>query len=161
MSLSKPHPIWTSCGSNIYELNKASVQAKYLSGRFRTDTLLAHFNKENLPFCPLHPAEERVVGDLAHHLLHCSALCPQRENLLKYWDSMSSSVPACNRILKQAADGSEDDFQQLVLDCSSVPEVIKAASLHGEVVFETIFKATRTYCYSMYRKRLNLLNQYI
>ena len=74
---------------------------------------------------------------------------------------MSSSVPACNRILKQAADASEDDFLQLVLDCSSVPEVIKAASVHGEVVFDTIFKATRTYCYSMYRKRLNLLNQYI
>ena len=31
MSLSKPHPIWTTCGSNLFEIHKAVVQAKMLS----------------------------------------------------------------------------------------------------------------------------------
>ena len=30
MSLIKPHILWTTCCGNIYELNKASIQAKYL-----------------------------------------------------------------------------------------------------------------------------------
>ena len=66
MSLSKPHPLWTTCGASSYETNKACVQAKYLSGRFRTDTLLNHFSSDNSRFCQLHP-EQPVVGDLVHH----------------------------------------------------------------------------------------------
>ena len=46
MSLVKPHPLWTTCGANSYETNKACIQAKYLSGRFRTDKLLSHFSKK-------------------------------------------------------------------------------------------------------------------
>ena len=58
MSLSKPHLIWTTCDNNSYELNKACIQAKYLSGRFRTEKLLSHFATENAPFCQLHPDTE-------------------------------------------------------------------------------------------------------
>ena len=33
MSLSKPHPIWTTAGSNPHEVSKAVQQARFLSGR--------------------------------------------------------------------------------------------------------------------------------
>ena len=36
MSLANPHPIWTSAGSSPYEIRKATVQARMLSGRYRT-----------------------------------------------------------------------------------------------------------------------------
>ena len=39
MSLSQPHPIWTSAGSSPYEVRKATVQARMLSGRYRTCVL--------------------------------------------------------------------------------------------------------------------------
>jgi hypothetical protein len=32
MSLTKPHPIWTTAGSNPYEVSKAIQQARFLSG---------------------------------------------------------------------------------------------------------------------------------
>ena len=39
LSLTKPHPIFISAGSSSYEVSKASVQALYLSGRYRTEKL--------------------------------------------------------------------------------------------------------------------------
>ena len=33
MSLLRPHPIWTTCGSNPFEVNKAITQARMLLGR--------------------------------------------------------------------------------------------------------------------------------
>ena len=42
MSLTRPHPIWSTCGSNPYEINKAVVQARMLSGRYVTDQLARH-----------------------------------------------------------------------------------------------------------------------
>ena len=37
MSLTKPHPLFISCHNNSYEVCKAIIQAKMLSGRYRTD----------------------------------------------------------------------------------------------------------------------------
>ena len=88
MSLSSPHPLWTSCGDNSYELNKACIQAKYLSGRFRTDKLLADFSKENSPFCQLHP-DSQTEGDLLHHLVLCPSLASRRDVMFEYWDQCS------------------------------------------------------------------------
>ena len=161
MSLSQPHPLWTTCGSNRYEINKACCQAKYLSGRFRSEKLLSHFGHGNLPFCQLHPEGEKVVGDLAHHLVHCSALADRRECLFDYWNSISSSSSVCNQILKCVqTSANEDDFLQFILDCSSVPTVIAAAQEHGADIYKILFKACRTYCYSLYRARLKLLSQW-
>ena len=39
MSLMHPHPLWSSCGSNPFEIHKAITAAKMLSGRYLTDTL--------------------------------------------------------------------------------------------------------------------------
>ena len=47
MSLTVPHPLWTTCEGNPFEIAKAIVQAKLLSGRYRTDKLLKHFSKNN------------------------------------------------------------------------------------------------------------------
>ena len=34
-SLSKPHPVWLTAGENPYEVEKACIQARMLSGRYR------------------------------------------------------------------------------------------------------------------------------
>ena len=47
MSVSSTHPIWTSCSSNPFEVNKATVQAALLSGRYRTNYLSRHWNSAN------------------------------------------------------------------------------------------------------------------
>ena len=44
-----------------YELNKASIQAKYLSGRFRTEDLLAIFSNSNSEFVSCIPRQKLLV----------------------------------------------------------------------------------------------------
>ena len=159
MSLSKPHPLWTTCGSNPYEVNKACIQAKYLSGRFRTDTLLHHFNKANSKFCQLHP-DDAVVGDLVHLLVHCPVLAERRAAIFDYWDTLAADSPPCLEILQLAKSGPTTTFMQFILDCSVMPQVILAKQIHGDSVHNILFKASRTYCYSIYRERLKRLGQW-
>ena len=42
-SLAKPHPIFTSAGPSPYEVEKSNVQARMLSGRYRTERLRRHW----------------------------------------------------------------------------------------------------------------------
>ena len=98
MSLTQPHPLWTTCGSNSYEVNKAFVQEKYLSGRFRTDTLLNHLGRTNSKLCQLHPEDEEV-GDRVHHLLLCPVLADRRDLIFEYWETLVASSQPCMDIL--------------------------------------------------------------
>ena len=156
MSLSQPLPLWITWGSNSYEVNKACIQAKYLSGRFGTDTLLNHFSKENSKLCQLHP-EHQQLGDLVHHLLLCPALADRRALIFDYWDSLTASSLPCINIIKAAP---VKTFMQFILDCNVLPEVIQARQLHGDIVLKIVFKASRTYCYLMYQERLKRLDKW-
>jgi hypothetical protein len=76
MSLTKPHPIWTTAGSSPAKVAMASVQAKMISGRFRTELLCSHWlnlpviKKIALEFCsPTSP-------HFCQFLLDCSVLPP-------------------------------------------------------------------------------------
>ena len=67
MSLSKPHPLWTTASSNPYEVNKAVVQARMLSGRYRTESLSRFWsNNPNgyclLPHCSGKSVKEDILG---------------------------------------------------------------------------------------------------
>ena len=160
MSLCKPHPLWTTCGASSYENNKACFQAKYLSGRFRTDTLLSHFSKENSVFCQLHP-DEPEVGDLMHHLVLCPTLAERKALLFQYWDSLTTSNPPCREIINTIKLAPIKTFLQFILDCSVLPDVILARQEHGEIIVKILFKATRTYCYAMYRERKKRLDKWL
>ena len=159
MSLDKPHPLWTTCGASSYEVNKACIQAKYLSGRFRTDKLLSHFSKKNSIFCQLHP-EQPAVGDLEHHLVLCPSLEDRRTLLFQYWDSLTSYSAPCREIIPKMNAANLSTFMQFILFCSVFPEVISATQQHGGIILRILFKATRTYCYSMYRERLKKLDKW-
>ena len=74
MSLVKPHPIWTSCGSNPFEVNKAVIQARMLSGRYITDQLARHWTSNSAGFCTLPNCSMNTYGSLEHLLLVCPAL---------------------------------------------------------------------------------------
>ena len=50
-SLTKPHPVISTPGSNPYEVNKGIVQLRMLSGRYRYDHLLRHFAPSNNGSC--------------------------------------------------------------------------------------------------------------
>ena len=160
MSLSIPHPLITTCGSNPYEINKAVIQLKFLSGRYRTDKLLAHFHKSNSPTCQLSCDMPDAPGDLQHLLVQCSALSSRRDVLFEYWDVLASTNPVCTTLVKSIKQGSEEMFVQFLLDCTVVPEVSQLTEDSRADVLSTLFKMTRTYCYSIHRERLKLLNRW-
>ena len=69
MSLLKPHPLWTTCGANPFEVNKAIVQARMLSGRYPTDKLVRHWSKNKSCVCLLLGCSGSALGSLEHLLL--------------------------------------------------------------------------------------------
>ena len=160
MSLSTPHPLITSCGSNPYEINKAVIQLKLLSGRYRTDKLLAHFHKSNSPTCQLSCNTPDALGDVQHLLVHCSALSSRRDVLFEYWDVLASTNPVCTTLVNSIKQGPEENFMQFLLDCTALPVVAQLAGEFGPEVLSTLFKMTHTYCYSIHRERLKLLNRW-
>ena len=95
MSLSKPHPLWTSCSNNSYEVSRAVVQARILSGRYKTDRLTRYL------------------------LLHCPSLSHTRQNMRNDFSPRTKSL--INNILESQ---SVRDKVQLLLDSSCLPEVI-------------------------------------
>ena len=92
MSLSRPHPIWTTCGNNYYEVSKAVIQARFLSGRYRCETLTSHFTtgKTSLQ-CSICP--EKSTGSVEHILLFCSALKDIRTLLLLNLQNVNKRSP--------------------------------------------------------------------
>ena len=160
MSLSRPHLLWTTCHGNSYELNKATIQAKYLSGCFRTEKLLSHFSHTNSQFFQLYPLTE-TVGDIYHHLVFCPVLQECRNNIFEYWEQIASDNNAASKILSEIQKATPEIFLQFLLDCSVLPHVISAAQIEGYILYDIFFKATRTYCYSVYRTRRKVLDQWV
>jgi len=69
-SLTKPHPIYLTAGSKPYEVAKAVVQVRMLSGRYRTENLAKHWstNKEGYY---LGAICHQICESLEHILLWC------------------------------------------------------------------------------------------
>ena len=82
MSLSKPHPLWTSCSNNSYEVSRAVVQARMLSGRYKTDRLTRHFSQNSDGSGLL--CNEGADGSIEHLLLHCPSLSHTRQNMSNF-----------------------------------------------------------------------------
>ena len=81
MSLTCPHQLWTSCGSNPFEIHKAVTQAKMLSGTYVTDKLSRHWSNNPNGFCSIPGCTGHTLGSIEHLLLSCPALQESRVKL--------------------------------------------------------------------------------
>ena len=158
-SLLRPHPV-LSTASTSYEINKMIVQLRLLSGRGRLGTLLKHFSPLNTGVCELCSLE---TEDLGHFLLlRCPLLTERAEVLLHYMENMFRNSSLCLSILQDVLLGRVQNSNlwiQFVLDCSVMPSVI-AATQEDSSVISLLFKATRTWCYSLHRARLKILGRW-
>ena len=55
MSVSSTHPIWTTAASSPTKTVMATVQARLLSGRHRTEALCSNWSSNNQGLCKLSP----------------------------------------------------------------------------------------------------------
>jgi hypothetical protein len=143
MSLTTPHPMWLTARSSPYEVIKATVQAKMLSGRYRTEKLCSHWSQNKPGYCllPSCAGQERVE-DIAHILISCPSLCNTRSTLTKFTSNYSKNLPeAASHSANQLCSSSHPLHIQFLLDCSTMPSIISLVQQHGsEVLFHMYHK---------------------
>ena len=158
MSLTKPHPIWTSCGSNPYESHKAVIACRMISGKYLTDKLQKHWTQNKSGFCLLPTCIPGSVGSLEHLLLHCKALSLTRGKLLKLCDKVAQeSVHLYSIITNILQSDNEQLHMQLILDSSVLPAVVQTTQLLGTSVRDRLLYIGRSWCYNIHRERMRQL----
>ena len=159
MSLTVPHPLWTTCEGNPFEIAKAIVQAKLLSGRYRTDKLLKHFSKNNTGNCSLCANESE--GSVEHLLVLCPELVQSRQNAFNMLDKKDHFSDRSRNLIYEIYTTSVPNFVQLLLDCSVVPQVITACQTSdNNFILSELFKFSRTWCFNVHVHRLKILGQW-
>ena len=160
MSLSVTHPLYSSCGSSPYEISKAAVQARFLSGRARVEALTRHWDFSNKDgFCSLCKTITPTIGTLEHFLLSggCPALVDARLTMLSFFQAYMVPRPYLLPLLQACWEVESSLTMQFLLDCSAIPLVIKMAQESSDPVMKDIFYMTRTFIYKIYITRKRLL----
>ena len=158
MSLTAPHPLWTTCGSNSIEINKAVVQARMLSGRYQTHNLAGHWTNNPDGLCLTPGCSPQEKGTLEHFLLLCSPLEHPRLNVIDLASKVAGQNPIVNGLLLDIINNQESSvLVQFLLDCSSMAPVIKLTQMYGIEVLKSLFHLSRSWCYALHRSRMNLL----
>ena len=159
MSLSRTHPLFTTCGSSPYEVSKAVIQSRWLSGRARVESLTRHWDMSNRAgICPLCRIVKPTVGTIEHFLLSggCPALVEARLSMLSFIQAYMVPRPYLFPIFQALWDVDESHTMQLLLDCSVIPSVIKLENESENPVMKDLFYLTRSYVFkiSVTRRRL-------
>ena len=160
MSLSTIHPLFSTCGSNPYEVSKAVVQARWLSGRARVESLTRHWDMSNkVGMCLLCRDVCPTLGTIEHFLLSggCPALAEARLSMLNFFQSYMVSRPYLLPIFQSSWDVDNFSTMQLLLDCSVIPTIIKLSENQNNTVMSDIFYLTRTFVFKIYLTRRGLL----
>ena len=158
MSLTKPHPIWRTAGSNPYEVSKAIQQARFLSGRYRTESLASHWTTNSGGFC-LSATCNKEVETVEHILLSCPAYSDCKKRIYSLWLSNQNQI--VRRLFLQAFQSERGYLLQFVLDCSVLPSVIEAdQTSEGDSLLNELFYYTRTWCFSIHRERMKMLGRW-
>ena len=160
MSLSSTHPIFLTCGSSPYEASKAVIQARFLSGRARVESLTKYWdltNKEGI--CPLCQLIRPLPGTIEHLLLSggCPALVEARLSMLSMINAYLVPRPYLLPVFDELFGRDEKTTMQFLLDCSVLAPVIRLSQKSENPVLHDIFYLTRTYVFKLFVTRRRLL----
>ena len=148
MSLSRPHLLWTTCHGNSYELNKATIQAKYLSGRFRTEYLSRHWSSNKQGYCLLDTCREEV-GDLEHLLITCQGLDEVRMKMRYMMLSKTQKLVPLNILILNIFLSPPKTQLQFFMEPLAFAEILELHSVYGQAVLSLVFYCVRTYMCTM------------
>ena len=161
MSLATPHPIWTTAGSSSYQISMASIQAIMLSGRYRTELLCSNWSSDTDGNCQAPSCKGSAQPeDLRHILAVCNSLALVRVNLLSFTTKYCQKYPAIKPIIETYCSPTHPLFCQFLLDCSVLPDIIRARQVTGPDLMSHLFRVTRTWCYCIHKARLKTLNRW-
>ena len=158
MSLTTPHPLWTTAGASPTKVSMATCQAIMLSGRYRTQKLCSKWDNST-EHCRLSPSCQSPE-DITHIIQHCQALDNTRNKLLAFTRKYCEDKPNIQEIVNTHCSPDKTNFCQFLLDCSVLPDVIIAKQTEGQMILHQLFGLTRIWCFSLNRDRLKLLNRW-
>ena len=151
--------LYRSCRSSPWELEKATTQARLLSGRFRVEALTGHWvpwNREGLCSLPdCWRTDHSHKGTVECFLMSCPSWASTRAELESLLYSCLNADPGLANLVRQCLTISAVQFW---LDCSTMAPVITAVQLEGESVLFNLFKITRNYCHVLHKARQALLS---
>ena len=158
MSLSTPHRIWSTAGSNSYEVSKAKVQLMFLASQYPCAKLTRHWSTENPQgICSFQQCQDYgSIESPEHILLHCPAYSQTRQRIISLCLNMREQVSQ-QLVTLLLLSNSSQKIMQFLLDCSAIPEVIHAAQIHGEQIYRDLFYLSRTWCFALHRERMKRL----
>ena len=156
-SLQSPHPIIWTPRANPYEVSKAVIQLKMLSGRYKVAMLTKHWSPNKDKCCPVPECPQSET--LEHLPLHCPHYTPSRLKLRRLWSS--SPNPLISELICEILESTPSTLVQFILDASVHPKVILLVQLYGQDILYPIFHLTRTWCYTMHRQRSRLLGGFV
>ena len=160
LCLTKCHPILRYCSSSKWEVEKATITIRLLSGRYRLESLTRHFsplsNRDG--FCVLDrcwKTESEHKGDIESFLTSCESLAHTRNTLV---DSIHKTLlSSYHRLLPLVQELLQSSPVQFFLDCSTLPQVIREVQLYGEESLRVLLKLTRNYCFSLHKTRQSII----
>ena len=120
-------------------------------------SFLKHFYKDLDGSCTI--CQDNCEGSVEHLLVVCSALAESRQQQLRGLSERNDISDTSKSLIRTISEKSNEDFVQLLLDCSVIPEVITASQTDTSILSE-IFKFSRTWCFNMHMKRLKLLGRW-
>ena len=136
---------------------KAVQQARLLSGRYRTNDLIKHWNQSQTGLCSAPGCDSKET--VTHIIIECRAYTNIRQKLLSM--CLSTHCQEVYKLVLQALTSTKEYLMQFILDCSSLPQVITAKQKYGEVIFSEIFRLTRTWCFALHRERLRMQGRWV
>ena len=162
LSLSHPHPLWSSLNGNPYETKAACIQALFLSGRYRSERLCRFWSQNKAGVCLL-PAckNSNISEDIEHILLQCISLNAERRWLEMFTSKFAADKPPVQMIINTYLYSVHDNIRvQFLLDCSVLPLVITAHQKYGHEIHQHLFKVSRTWCRSLHLARMKALGRF-
>ena len=161
LSLNSPHPIFTSLNGNPYENQKAKIQSRFISGRYRTESLCRFWSSNKAGICLLDTCRHlRISEDLDHIIFSCKGLTNTRRRLVNFTNNYVADKQILRPIIDAYLYASKDVFCQFIVDCSVLPPVISLYQQYGPTIYEHLFHITRTWCHSLHRDRLRQLGRW-
>ena len=139
----------------IHEAHKATVVARMISGRYRTDYLARHWSGNYGGYCQLCDSNE--LGDLPHMILRCERLSNVRQSMKRMALTESAFLVPLKDIFQTLISSTEDSFLQFLLEPSVFPDVVALWELYGLKVKNRIYYINRTFLYYIHRERMKIL----
>ena len=103
-----------------------------------------------------HGNSEPYRGDVSHYLLVCPALGDKRENIINMWFRKCHNNIHLTKLLEELLSNKlGTELFQFLLDPATVPRVIRECQ-EKLYTIEEVFYLSRTWCYSIHRRRLQL-----